>query len=177
MTDGKRRRGWPFDDESFGPFEEVFEEMRRRMEKLMSESLPDLPDLADLGSGKPFVWGYSIRIGPDGKPQFRQFGDTRVLRPGSEEPRREPMTDILEWDDSLSVTVELPGVEREDVDLRVTENRLVISVDRPDRPYCKELELPAPVDPDSVRATYKNGVLDVTLTKTSRGQGKRVPID
>lgn len=171
MSD-KKRRGWPFDDdEFFDQFEDVFEQMRRRMEKLMSGSLRDLE------AEKPLVWGYTVRVGPDGKPQFRQFGDTNVTRPWEEESRREPLTDVLERDDTISITAELPGVEKEDVDLRVTPDRLVIQVDTEEREYYKDVDLPSPVDPDSVQATYRNGILDVTLKKVEREPGKRVPID
>lgn len=169
----KKRRGWPFgeDDDFFAYFDEVFEDMRRRMEKVFSGSLKDLE------TGKPFVWGYSFRMGPDGKPEFRQFGDTDVLKPWStESPRREPLTDVIERGDSLSITVELPGVEKDQIDLRATPKELTISVEHPDRPYFKEVDLPAAVDPDSVEATFKNGVLDITLRKRPDSGGKKVSI-
>jgi HSP20 family protein len=172
MGDRKRRR-WPFDedDDFFEYFDEIFEDMRRRMEKLFSGALKDLD------TAKPFVWGYSFRIGPDGKPQFHQFGDTDVLKPWTGESRREPLTDVMEREDSISITVELPGVEKEDIDLRATSDKLTIKVDNPQRRYYKEVDLPSAVDPNSVKATFKNGVLDITLKKVKREAGKRVSIE
>ena len=173
--DDKRRRGWPFgDDEFFGHFEEVFEEMRRRMERMMSRSLKDLESV---DTERPLVWGYSVRVGPEGKPQVRQFGDTRMFQPWEERRGREPLTDVLEREDTVSITAEMPGVEKDDIDLRVTPNRLVIQVGREDRPYYKDVDLPAAVDPDSVKATYRNGILDVTLQKAETESGKRVSIE
>ncbi|MFQ5838019.1 MAG: archaeal heat shock protein Hsp20 [Thermoplasmata archaeon] len=172
MGDKKRRR-WPFDedDDFFEYFDEIFEDMRKRMEKILSGTLKDID------TAKPFVWGYSFRIGPDGKPQFHQFGDTEVIRPWAGESRREPLTDVIERKDSISITVELPGVEKEDIDLQATPDRLTIRVDNPERRYYKEMNLPAPVDPDSVKATFKNGVLDITLKKAKGDVGKRVSIE
>ncbi|MCJ2520398.1 MAG: Hsp20/alpha crystallin family protein [Candidatus Thermoplasmatota archaeon] len=172
MGDRKRRR-WPFDDDDdfFSYFDEIFDDMRKRMEKVLSGSLKDFD------TTKPFVWGYSFRMGPDGKPEFRQFGDTEGLRPMTGESRREPLTDVIEKKDSISITVELPGVEKEDIELKTTSSRVVIEVDHPERRYHRDIDLPAPVNPDSVKATFKNGVLDVILDKVKGDTGKRVSID
>ncbi|MFQ6012097.1 MAG: archaeal heat shock protein Hsp20 [Thermoplasmata archaeon] len=168
----KKRKRWPFDDEAFWDyFGDAFDQMRERMERIMSRSFDDL------AGEKPFVWGYSFRVGPDGKPEFRQFGDTNVLRPWNDVAGREPMTDVMDRGDSLSITVELPGVEKEDVELRTTSNRLTIRVDVPERQYHKEIDLDASVDPQSVQATYRNGVLDITLKKRDREAGQQVDID
>lgn len=168
----KKRRNWPFDDdEFFGYFDDLFEDMRKRMEKLLSGSLKDLE------MGKPFVWGYSFRLGPDGKPEFRQFGDTQALKPWTTEPRREPMTDVIEREDTISITVELPGVERDEIELQSSPNRVTIEVNNPERRYYKDVDLPKLIDPDSVKATFKNGVLDITVKKGPGEVGKKVRID
>jgi len=68
-------------------------------------------------------------------------------------------------------------VERSEIDLEGTENSLTISVNNPDRRYYKELELPAEVDPNSSKATYKNGVLEVILSrKKPVRKGKAISI-
>ncbi|MFQ5552199.1 MAG: archaeal heat shock protein Hsp20 [Thermoplasmata archaeon] len=168
----KKRRRWPFDDDDFWDyFGDAFDEMRERMERIMAHSFDDVSE------GKPFVWGYSFRVGPDGQPEFRQFGDTNILRPWKEETGREPMTDVMDRGDSVSVTVELPGVEKEDIDLRTTSDRLTIRVDTQDRQYHKEVDLETAVDPKSVQATYNNGVLDITLRKAAHEAGEPVDIE
>ncbi len=170
MGDKKRKR-WPFDeDDLFGNFDEMLEDMRKRMERVFSGALKDLE------SGKPYVWGYTFRIGPDGKPEFHQFGDTGALKPWVNESRREPLTDVMERDDSISITVELPGVEKKEIGLRATASKVTIEVDNPQRRYYKEVDLPAAVDPNSVNATFKNGVLDITLNKVKGEAGRRIDI-
>lgn len=168
----KRRRRWPFgDDDLFDYFDDMLEDMRKQMERVFSGSFKDLEE------GKPYVWGYSFRLGPDGKPEFRQFGDTGALKPWVSERRREPLTDVMHRNGTISITVELPGVEKEEIELRAQPEKVVIEVSNPERGYYKEVALPAAVDPDSVEATFKNGVLDVTLKKTTKESGKRVDID
>jgi len=61
--------------------------------------------------------------------------------------------------------------------LEGTENSLTISVKNPDHKYYKELELPAEVDPNSSKASYKNGVLEVVLSrKKPAKKGKSINI-
>jgi len=72
----------------------------------------------------------------------------------------------------------VPGVKKEDIDLEVTENTLTIKVDTKDRKYYKEVELPCEVDPNSAKATYQNGVLDVELKKAKpKKAGKKIKIE
>jgi HSP20 family protein len=80
----------------------------------------------------------------------------------------EPATDVIEGIHTVYVTIELPGVRRKDIDLRATERTLVVSADSATRTYYREIPLPAPVRTDLIRATYKNGVLDVSLEKKDR---------
>jgi len=80
----------------------------------------------------------------------------------------EPVTDVIEGIHTVFVTIELPGVTRKDIHLRATEGTLVVSADSPRRTYSREIPLPAPVRTDIIRATYKNGVLDVSLERKDR---------
>ena len=174
MTDDKRkgrRTSW---DDLFGNFDEGFEEMRQRMDALMDGFLKGK---IDNNLNQPIVYGFSMRMGPDGKPHISEFGNTgtdKVQREGA----REPLTDIIEEKERIRVIVELPGVERDDIQLHVEDDLLDISVDREDRKFSKQLELPSPVDPDSTSATYKNGVLEVVLKKVApKKRGRAVKIE
>lgn len=172
MTDRRKRR----DDDWFGSdMDEEFERMRRRMEKLVEDLLRN----RDFTAERPFVYGFSMRTGPNGRPQIREFGNTAPSFDVDQKVmEREPLTDIIEKEDSIAVTVELPGVEKDEIDLGVNEDSLRINVDAENRKYYKELTLPSSIAPDSVNATYKNGVLDIVLKKSiGKKKGKKVKID
>jgi HSP20 family protein len=171
----KRKRRRDFDDDDWFGFDmdEEFDRMRKRMEMLMGA----LAKNRDSSFEKPFVYGFSMRAGPDGKPKIREFGNTTPVETGQEVQEREPLTDIIEHSDSISVTVEIPGVDKKDIDLDVHVDSLDIKVDSDNRKYHKELELPAKVLTDSAKATYKNGVLDIVLEKAKSIRGKKVSID
>jgi len=196
----RRRRRHPFFFPFFGEgffedFDERMGEMERMMEEMFKDFETDIPNnlvrekrLPDGGVAKemgPFVYGYSFSVGPDGKPQFREFGNIRPTHKlGTSRPtfdvrgEREPLIDIIPSEDEIRVIAELPGVEKSDIDLNVTEDSMGISVDTPSRKFKKQLELPTSVDPDSTKATYKNGVLEVTLkVKEKKFEGKSVEVE
>ena len=171
-------------DDFFGDFfGEDFDEELRRVRKHMERMLRDVTKGIDTEEMEkkvygPFVYGFSMKVGPDGKPQFREFGNTP--RGGvAELGEREPLTDVIESKDSVSVTLEIPGVEKNDVDLSATEDTLTIDVDTPKRKYHKDVNMPCKVIPDSTSATYKNGILDIVMKKVEKKEkkeGKRIEI-
>jgi HSP20 family molecular chaperone IbpA len=78
---------------------------------------------------------------------------------------REPVADVIEGLGAVYVTIEVPGIAAEDIDLRATETTLVLTANTPARKYYREIPLLVPVLIGSVRATCRNGVLDVTLER------------
>jgi len=182
--DKRRRRRNPFDifgfDEDFirDIFEDerIMDDIRRMTEELMRMFTNAQP-------GKPIVHGFKIHIGPDGKPKIEDFGNRPIRTPDGEpqiSEEREPLTDIIEGDDDVAVTVEIPGVEKEDIDLNVTKDTLEIRVDTPQRKYHKIVDLPCDVVPKTTKATYKNGVLDIVIKRKEKkkpGEGYRVNIE
>jgi HSP20 family protein len=168
-------------------FENMFQDMLKDMPKdMMSERR--LPDGSTVKQYGPFVYGYSMSIGPDGKPTIQEFGNVKPSRrPGAfglEQPAlepkdtREPLVDVINEPTQVRVVTELPGVEKSDIKTSINEETLTIKVDSAARKYYKEVQLPAGVDPDSSKATYNNGVLEIALRKTQpRPKGKEIHID
>ncbi len=81
---------------------------------------------------------------------------------------------MTEEADKVKVIVELPGVDKQDIDLRSEDRELTISVDTERKRFCKQLELPCDVLEDSAVAEYRNGVLTVFMDKVEpRRKGRR----
>jgi len=181
-------RGSLFDEFfEFGDIDREFDRMREYMDMLARRAMEG--NLDTQGQG-PYVYGFSMRVGPDGKPQISEFGNTRPsrrLEPAEEEDKgeelfiaeREPLTDVIDCDDYISITLEIPGVEKDEIDLTVKEDKVSISVDTNNRRYFKEIPLSAKVNPNTSKATYRNGVLDITLKKLEpeKKKGKKVKIN
>jgi HSP20 family protein len=184
----KRRRS-PFDkDPFFGDIDRIFREMEKRMEeefKNFTDKVPKdyvkerkLPDGSTVKEFGPFVYGYSMKIGSDGKPEIREFGNIRKSLKGPEvKEEREPLVDVVDTDGEIRIVVELPGVEKTDIKLHGTEDSLEISVDTPQSKYYKEVKLPAKVKVKEAKSTYKNGVLEVIIPKVESSKPKGEPIN
>jgi HSP20 family protein len=178
------RRFWDIDD----VFKEMEEMMEREFEEFSTKAPRDLvrerklPDGTKVKEWGPFVYGYSVKIDPDGKPEVREFGNikpgARLGRPRIDiKEKREPLADVMTTNGEVKVVVELPGVEKKDIELHGTEDSLTISVDTPQRKYYKQLELPVKVETRQAKSTYKNGVLQVTLQKKNEEKPKGEPIN
>ncbi len=180
----RRRRGFPFGPWGFPDIDEMMREMERAfsdqfkdLEKELPKSLVRESKTPDGGVKKeigPIVYGYSVTIGPDGTPVVREFGN---VSSGKGRPwkaiqdKREPLVDVVSSEKEVRVIAEMPGVSKGDINVTVNEKSVTISVDREDRGYYKELELPGIVDPKGARSTYNNGILEVTIPLKSSGQG------
>jgi HSP20 family protein len=179
----------------FGDVEDMFSEM----DNLMSSRLRELSEKApeDLirertlpGGGKvkewgPFVYGYSMTVGPEGKPQIQEFGnikpETWMGKPRLDvKEKREPLTDVINTDGEVKVIVELPGVAKKDIKLRGTRTTLTVAVDTEQRKYYKKLNLPVEVDPKTAQSKFVNGILEASikkLIKEEESEGEELEIE
>ena len=175
----KKRRRLPF-----GEIDRMFEELFRDLSSDFPEELVKerkLPDGSTVKTWGPFVYGYSMSVGPDGKPSIREFGNVKSTKaglPGSAD-KREPLVDVVTGEKVVQIIAEVPGVEKDDINLITTADQLTISVDTERRKYHKEIELPINIDPKSAKASYKNGVLEVTFRRIEekKPKGERISID
>ncbi len=147
----KRRRSF-FDDFFGQDFEEIIEQM--------------FQNLQEGRESEPFIYGFSMTQRPGEAPEVREFGN---IQPDGKSIRREeerkPLIDVIETNEEVHVIAEIPGVEKADIRLDATENRLDIAAHNGLRNYSERVELPVKVDPHSAKATYRNGVLEVKLKR------------
>jgi HSP20 family protein len=104
-----------------------------------------------------------------------------------------PAVDVVERDDEIEVTADLPGFDAADIDVQLhDDDRLVITAtrstesdrtegtvhrhERREQSVSRTLSLPAPVDPDGTEAAHTNGVLTVWLPKRAGGDGTSIDV-
>ncbi|RLE55276.1 MAG: Hsp20/alpha crystallin family protein [Thermoprotei archaeon] len=143
------------------------EDIDRMFDELFREAMKGI----ERGVGRPgcYYYGFSITIGPDGVPKIREWGN---IRPGIVRPKImeaiEPFYDIVDEGDKLKIIVEMPGVEKEDIRVKASEDKVIVSAEREDRKYYREIELPTKVIPKTAKAQYRNGVLTITVEKKEK---------
>jgi HSP20 family protein len=177
-----------------------FDEMRREMEREFEDMSKNIEARApkDLireyetsGGGKvreygPFVYGYSMTIGPDGRPKVREFGNVKSpfsTRGFSTRPlissEREPLADVTTTDKDVKVVVEIPGVSKENIKINVYDNSVEVTTTGTERKYHEVVDIPPETDIETATSTYKNGILEIIFKKKeqSRPKGKQIKIE
>ena len=128
----------------------------------------------------PYYYGYTMTVGPDGKPVIKEYGNVKPgLLPTSN--TREPLVDIIvdEKEKIVKLIAEMPGVEKSDVKI-VVENKLVdLSAEHNEKKYHVKVPLQHKVDENSAKASYKNGVLQIIfkLIEEEKPKGKTVEVE
>ena len=122
------------------------------------------------GLNSPIMYGFNVNIDKDGKPKIDSFGNIKP-KPYSGKPvvksKREPLVEVSEEKDQIVVIAEMPGVDRNDIELEATSDSLIISTkDNAGRDYYKNVKLSSSVNLDVAKARYTNGILEVRLNKT-----------
>jgi len=125
---------------------------------------------------KPFMAGFSFKLGPEGKPTIQFFGDNPTGNDGYRTPLSEQLVD--EKGGLLRVVLDMPGVEKSDIQVDATEQNAVVRAERSNRKYHAEIQLKVEVQPESGKAEYKNGLLEISFSlKDKANKGfKRVNI-
>jgi HSP20 family protein len=136
--------------------DEYFEDFEREIQEVVRKSI----DSAKFG--KPFVAGFSFNLGPEGKPSIQIFGDNPVRHDGTRSPINEQILDSKNG--LLRLVLEMPGVEKQDISVDATEESAVVTAQKGEKRYRAELSLKAPVKPDSGKAEYKNGILEISFS-------------
>ncbi|AEB95621.1 MAG: archaeal heat shock protein Hsp20 [Metallosphaera sp.] len=170
MPTKKSKDIFSYFDDLVRQIEEEFEQMEREFFKAAEKG--------GTTGYKPYVYGFKVTMGPDGKPVVEEFGNVKRIgnKPLLTE-EREPLVDVIEKNDEIRVVVEVPGVDKNDIKVKINGDILVISANSQDKKYYKEVELPAAVDENSAKANYKNGVLEVVMKKKVVTTGKDIKVE
>jgi HSP20 family protein len=191
----------PFGSWNLNDLFREFDEMRNEIERTFSEPFKNIENRIpkDLvkeyetsEGGKvrevgPIIYGYSMIIGPDGKPDIREFGNVKSPFTGKagffQQPsissEREPLVDISSTDKEVKIVVEMPGTKKENIKINAYENSVEIISDNPQRKYHKVIDLPTEADIETVKSTYNNGILEIVFNKKkqTKPKGKEIKVE
>ncbi len=121
------------------------------------------------------------------------FGEDRFPALGVQEGIGFPLLDVYDAGDKIVVKAELPGVSKDDIEITVRENELVIKGEKKKEEEVKEdnyyysersfgkfvrsIRLPVQIKPDEVKAKFKNGVLEIELPKIEEARPKEIKVE
>ena len=105
---------------------------------------------------------------------------------------RVPKVDIIDRDEDILVRAELPGVDKKDLDISITDNTVTIhaTTSREQEQeegeyyrreitrgsYSRTLALPAEVDAEGAKASFKDGILELTVPKVAKAKRRRIEV-
>jgi HSP20 family protein len=103
-----------------------------------------------------------------------------------------PVVDVFEEKDDIVVKAEMPGMEKNDIEVNLSDSQLTLKGEkkkeekieeenyyRSERSYgafVRSVELPTDVQADKIKASFKNGVLEVRLPKTPEAKAKAIKV-
>lgn len=185
----KRRDDWedPFDRffrDFFGfrsPFDEFFREIQRIMRRWMRDieefdiTIPrELFERGEFPKGKSYVYGFSVTIGPDGKPIIKEFGNIKPTSMGIiSKEEWEPISTVIPEKDKFRIVVDLPGAKKETIKIDATSKTIEVRAESDDRKFYKKIDLTEEINPDSAKAKYNNGVLEIIVEKKRKEEEKK----
>ena len=106
---------------------------------------------------------------------------------------RIPDTDIIDNGDSFSIKIDMPGIDKEDIKLKVTEDRIMVKAEKSNERersaegiYAKErsslgyyrtIRFPERVKADTAKAKLEKGTLSIDVDKTEKARGREIKVD
>ena len=191
-----------FNRDAFSDFDDVQKEMNRMFDVFndISNNAPKelVREYETKEGGKvrevgPIVYGYSMTIGPDGKPHVREFGNVKSLNNNAVKKigtkpdtvsqisaEREPLVDVNMTDKEVKVVVEMPGIRKEDIKIKAYDSQVEVTTSKDaQRKYHKNIELPELAEVETARSAYNNGILEITFDKkkVTKPAGKEIKIE
>ena len=170
-------------------FKNIFEKLTKDFQGMSPEEIKK-EFMKNKSKYGPIMYGFNVNIGPDGTPSIDSFGNIKTKPSGtpsidsfgniktkpSGKPEvnsvREPMVEVNEEQNYVSVIAEMPGISKDDVEIKATSRSLTIStkLNASGRNYYKEIDLPCAINSDYAKARYQNGILEIKLKKFDEKQ-------
>ena len=163
----------------------IFDDEFNRIFKKMSNSFFNKDDIFEefktKGSSQgPYYYGYTMTVGPDGKPIVKEYGNAKpelVSAPNTREPIVDTIVD--EKEKLVKLVAEMPGVDKSDLKVVVQDKSVNLSAEHGEKKYQVNVPIQYKVDENSAKASYKNGILELVfkLTEDEKPESTTVEVE
>ena len=192
----------PFGSWNLNDLFREFDEMRNEIERTFSEPFKNIenrvpkdlvkeyetPEGGKVREVGPIIYGYSMTIGSDGKPDIREFGNVKSPFAGRgffEQPslsaEREPLVDVSSTEKEVKIVAEMPGLSKEKIRIDAYDNSVEIKSEDPNRKrkYHKTIEVPEDINIESAKSNYNKRILEITFKKKEqqKPKGRQINIE
>jgi HSP20 family protein len=145
-------------------FEEFFEELEDLIEQTMEDVEKSMRHLLksdyEKALGRPRFYGFSVQMDERGLPKISKFGDNLTSQKDARTPFYDQLVDTNRR--QLTLIFELPGIEKDSIQLKTSTDKLILDAKSEDREYHAEVDLEAEVDPSTSSCSFRNGLLTVS---------------
>lgn len=172
----RKKREYPTNEDwTFPDIESAFRAMQRDIkdkQKEINKSNQYIPTYfgsknnKKIKSKRNFIQGYKITTNPDGKTKITKFGNQtpkKLALNFQKADEIKPLLDIIQTEKEIMVVIELPGVDKKNININVSNKELSISAKKPNTLFSKKIDLPIRINKNKSSALYKNGVLTIIL--------------
>ena len=127
------------------------------------------PSPEQVGKGLKGVYGFSVKVVPGGEglkvEPFGNIGQDKATGESVVHELREPMVDVFEEADHVLVVAEMPGIGSDDVRVEIRDDVLILSAEKGDKKYRKEVLLPQSFSRENLKISCQSGILQVKCMK------------
>ncbi len=144
-----------FDDND--PFDRIFKDLMKRFRWMFEEF--------NLEPGKPIIRGFSMTIGPDGRPIIREFRPSGSRKEYIRvEGERKAEHEIIDEGGSYLIILDMPGVSKDKINIRISRGSLIVKAED-HKKYYEAIALPRDASDEILEWNYHNGVLTIKISK------------
>jgi HSP20 family protein len=123
------------------------------------------------------VYGFCVKVGLGGEGlKVEPFGNVHKNTATGEavvSEVREPMVDVFEEKDHVLVVAEMPGIGEKDLHLDLKDDLLILSAEKGNKRYRKEVLLPGTFRREAMTVSCNNGVVEIKCLKTAGARGQK----
>lgn len=133
------------------------------LDEIISEMIEKMMENQDLTENQLVVMGFAFRMGEDGKPIVQEFPQSDPSKESVQEI--EPIVETQNLEKTFLVTVSLPGIKKEELDLHTEKQAVTVTAWNSEQYFVKHIRLPQEIEPRKTKASFKNTILEIDLPK------------
>ena len=145
-------------------------EINKLIAQFLEDVAKEFSQFSDMNAvNEPIIYGFNVRLGPDGQPIIGSFGNVKPAEPKVKYGEdREPLVDVIEKEKEITVIAEMPGVKKNAIRVEVHPNEVWIKAKDHGRQYNTKVRINNPLNPKAKSVEFHNGVLELVFKRAAR---------